>query len=200
MYSNMLQCLTALPESLSKSEAPALDALLRLCAAYVPYYQRRDQVQQTLTSLPGLSTEGSAGETQLHDYIVAEIGLLLHAITSVKGLLRYLDGLEPLLMCSEEWKAHVGMVPLLRLQGELYSLTLPGGPRCAVVLAGVAAGAQIEICGRLCICIRIDGDRCIGVPYPIGMCSECGDLGTVLPIPSGSALHQALFVRIDASP
>jgi hypothetical protein len=129
LYYNMLYCLRTLPDSLGKSEAPALDALLRLCAAYVPYYQRPEQVQQTLTSLPGLSTDGADGETQLHDYIVTEIGVLLHGISSIKGLLRYLSGLEPLLMCSEEWKVHVGMVPLLRLQGELYSLTLPGGPR-----------------------------------------------------------------------
>lgn len=130
LYSNNLRCLHSLPESLGKSAAPALDALLRMCAAYVPYYQSPEQVQQTLMHLPGLSTDGARGETQLHDYIVTEIGILLHAISSVKGLLKYLNGLEPLLMSSEEWKDHVGMVPLLRLQGELYSLTLPGGPRC----------------------------------------------------------------------
>lgn len=141
----MRHCLRSLPESLGKSEAPALDALLRLCAAYVPYYQRPEQVQQTLTSLPGLSTDGSDGETQLHDYIVTEIGLLLHGISSVKGLLQYLNGLEPLLMCSEEWKDHVGMVPLLRLQGELYSLTLPGGPRCVVEIVCVCIVAGMRL-------------------------------------------------------
>lgn len=142
----MLRCLNTLPESLGKSEAPALDALLRMCAAYVPYYQRRDQVQQTLIALPGLSTEGSAGETQLHDYIVTEIGLLLHAISSVKGLLQYLSGLEPLLMSSAEWKGHVGMVPILRLQGELYSLTLPGGPRCAAAHVGKVCSSHLKLC------------------------------------------------------
>jgi hypothetical protein len=130
LYANMLHCLCSLPKGLGKSEAPALDALLRLTAAYVPYYQNPGDVLQALLGLPSLSTDGSDGETQIHDYIVTEIALLLHVISSVKGLLRYLNGLAPLLMHSDEWKLHIGMVPLLRLQGELYSLTLPGGPRC----------------------------------------------------------------------
>lgn len=146
----MVHCLCSLPEGLGKSEASALDALLRLTAAYVPYYQDPPNVLHTLTELPGLSTDGSDG-AQIHDYIVTEIGVLLHGITSIKGLLQYLNGLEPLLMHSEEWKSHIGMVPLLRLQGELYSLTLPGGPRCNHILCNCIQPACVNGPVRRCL-------------------------------------------------
>jgi hypothetical protein len=84
-----------------------------------------------LRSLPPL-TGGATGADVMPDFVVTEISVLLHSASSVKGLLRYLAGLEPVLLESEQWKRSVSLVPLLRLQSELYSLTLPGGPRCEV--------------------------------------------------------------------
>lgn len=119
--------------------------MLRITAAYVPYYLPADHVLGVLSTWPDPRGDHSHGlrngELGLHDSIVTEMAVQMHGISSVKGLMRYLHGVEPVLMCSEQWKADVSMVPLLRLQGELYSLTLPGGPRCAApCLEALVAG------------------------------------------------------------
>lgn len=114
------------------------EPLVRLLSAHLPYYVPPDQVTHHLRSLPQLTT-GSAGAELIPDFVVTEISRVLHSAASVQGLLRYLSGLEPMLMNSGQWKRGVGLVPLLRLQSELYSLTLPGGPRCAARIPSRAA-------------------------------------------------------------
>lgn len=134
MYDSLLSVISEAdsPNRATKS-APRLasssrDTLIRLVAAYTPYYADPPKVKACLFGLPALSTQRADAST-LHDYIVTETTAMLHGIPSVGGLLRYLAGLDPLLRCSTDWRATVGTVPLLRLQGTLYSLTVPGGPR-----------------------------------------------------------------------
>ena len=138
LHANMVSSLQQLHHANhSRSQRPpALEPLQRAAAAYVPYYVPPQQVLGVLCSWPdGMVAHsngyGPNGGEGLQDYVVTEMAVLMHDISSVKGLLRYLQGVEPALLYSEQWKGDVGMVPLLRLQGELYSLTLPGGPRCA---------------------------------------------------------------------
>lgn len=146
LHANILSCLHQLQHcgATPASGTPSLGPLLRIAAAYVPYYTPADQVLGVLSSWPDRGADPGHdhglhnGELGLHDYMVTEMAVQMHGISSVKGLLRYLHGVEPVLMCSEQWKADVSMVPLLRLQGELYSLALPGGPRCVVPGAVVA--------------------------------------------------------------
>lgn len=153
------------------ANAPTLGPLLRITAAYVPYYVPPGEVLGVLSSWPDRAAEFSnshglsSGELGLHDYIITEIAVQMHAIASVKGLLRYLHGVEPVLLCSEQWKADVNMVPLLRLQGELYSLTLPGGPRCVMPICHVKYGERVMFspCGCFSVNMYLHCGRLFGL-------------------------------------
>jgi hypothetical protein len=120
------------------------EPLIRLLSAHLPYYVPPEQVMHHLHSLPPLSG-AVAGSEVMPDFVVAEIAMLLLSAASVEGLLRYLNGLEPVLMVSSQWKRSVSLVQLLRLQGALYRLTLPGGPRCG---AGAASSPNVRSMSR----------------------------------------------------
>eukprot|EP00892_Ulva_mutabilis_P010758 jgi/Ulvmu1/8054/UM004_0291.1 len=176
LHTNMVDSLQQLQQASPgpASRSPAVEPIQRIVAAYVPYYTPPRDVLGVLSTWPHGAAAHSNGhgaaaeEPGLHDYIVTEMAVLMHDISSVKGLLRYLHGVEPVLLCAEQWKGDVSMVPLLRLQGELYSLTLPGGPRyCPSEVRRKAAklldhafpsGSRSRAIVRLCFRLMHPGD------------------------------------------
>jgi hypothetical protein len=122
-------CLEHLTDSPSGPECRRLrDSVIKLIATYMPYYLPPEQVLNGLLSLPPLS-HAWHHQQNVPDYMVKEFSQKLGHIPSVCGLLRYLDGLEPVARSLGSW-ALLSETAKARLQNQLYFLSLPGGPRC----------------------------------------------------------------------
>ena len=106
-----------------------LDPVIKLLATYMPYYLVPSDVLIGLLSLPTL-TSVSAHNAQVPDFMMKEFSKKLALIPSVSGLVRYLDGLEPVAQTMGPSDL-ISEVPKAQLQNQLYFLSLPGGPRCA---------------------------------------------------------------------
>ena len=105
------------------------DPVIKILAAYMPFYMPPDKVVDALVSLPALSYI-KHDHPEVPDYLLKELSKQLRSIQSRRSLVKYLDGLEPLAR-SLGPSDLVSEVPKAQLQNQLYFLSLPGGPRCA---------------------------------------------------------------------
>jgi hypothetical protein len=106
------------------------DPVVKILATYMPYYRPPSDVVIGLLSLPHLSS-ASHNQRNVPDFMMKEFSKKLGLIPSVKSLVRYLDGLEGVAQLLGPSDL-ISEVPKAQLQNQLYFLSLPGGPRCAL--------------------------------------------------------------------
>ena len=128
------QIVLAIPRTrLDSMPPPGREALVALTAAFVPYYLPPSELLRVLRDFPSpnappVGSEPVAGEGA--DFVVDRIAdILAREVHAEAAVLRYLRALTALRE-SPNLKS-IRTSTRVRLQGELYALTQPGGPRYA---------------------------------------------------------------------
>ncbi|GBF87356.1 K-stimulated pyrophosphate-energized sodium pump protein [Raphidocelis subcapitata] len=112
--------------------AQARVEVLRVAAAYLPYYEDAESVRQLLDDFPSAAhtlAEGGHTPGEGTDFVVAEVTETIPRVRSEQGLLSYLRALIALGPTLRE--RGLGVTTKLRLQSELYSLASRGPPHYA---------------------------------------------------------------------
>lgn len=125
----------------SSLPSAARESLDSLVAAFLPYYLPREQLAGALERFPPLESDASSssGAERALDRIV---DVLSREIRTQAGTLVYLRAIATL----KGWPmlAQLRTATRLRLQGELYALTQPGGPRYATRRVNREAMAALD--------------------------------------------------------
>jgi len=119
-------------DRLNRLPSPGREGIMGLTASFLPYYSHTSEAT-FLTSLryfPAPFTSGRARTAGLDFAIDKIVDALSRDIKSVDALTRYINALSALKL-DPELLSSMRTSTRMRLQGELYSLTQPGGPRYA---------------------------------------------------------------------
>lgn len=125
--------------------APARVEVLKVAAAYLPYYEDAESVRQLLDDFPSAAhtlSEGGHTPGEGTDFVVAEITDTIPRVKSERGLLSYLRALIALGPALRE--RGLGVTTRLRLQSELYSLASRGPPHYAPREVRMAARGVLD--------------------------------------------------------
>ncbi len=128
------QTVLAIPRTrLDSMPGPAREGILSLIAAFLPFYLPANDLVRALRdfpppSAPAPGTAPVPGEGA--DFVVDRVvDMLAREVRAEPAMLRYLRAVTA--MKESPWLKNIRTSTRVRLQGELYSLTQPGGPRYA---------------------------------------------------------------------